>query len=142
MEKKNELGGRLNARIQEYLKTRGGAEGQRAVATSVPDAQDFERFRFRIYVHSACPHCHRMLETMKGVQDRGYYVEIAQIDQDRTAFAGLAFPVISVAEGELREKGIVSWPVLLIGDLKKKRVYRLEGYQSLDNVFETLRRAT
>ena len=83
-----------------------------------------------------------MTQTMRRLQDLGYYVELVQIDDDDPgAFAGLPFPVVTPAQGELATRKITSWPVLLIGDLKKKAVYRLDGYQTVENVLSALRRS-
>jgi glutaredoxin len=99
---------------------------------------DFSRFRFRMYFESSCPHCKRMMETMKELQDSGYYVEIRQIDQNPKVASLLPFPVEQATPQELKEKDVTSWPVLFVGDLKKKVTYRLNGYLSTQDVLSAI----
>lgn len=144
MEKKNELSTRLSQRIQQYLsKTTKLVPEERRVMTEAAKAfsvkeVDYTRFRFRMYFESSCPHCKSMMETMKELQDSGYYVEIRQIDQNQKVMHSLPFPVEMATPQELKEKEITSWPVLFVGDLKKKVAYRLNGYRSTQEVLSAI----
>ena len=42
------------------------------------------------------------------------------------------------SKDDVEKHKITSVPFLLIGDLQKKVVYRLSGYQSTDSVFEAI----
>ncbi len=143
--KKNELSGRLAARMQEYL-------GKNAVSIASDDrdrinariaslprsAPNAKRFRFRLYFDSHCPHCKRMFETMADLQTRGYFVDARQVDRDARAVAGLPIPSEQASAAELQGKDIKSVPVLLVGDLTKKVVYRINGYQTTQQVLAAL----
>ena len=101
-------------------------------------APDAKRFRLRLYFDSHCPHCQRMLGTMSELAARGYYVELRQIDQDRSIRARIPFPVTDASAAELKTYGIQAVPVLLIGDLKKKSYSKLDGFQSTPAVLSAL----
>jgi hypothetical protein len=146
--KKNELSKRLNQRIQEYAAQSGaGLDGNarsivQVQSTKEPASQpDYSRYRFRLYFHSGCPHCKRMMQSMTDLQARGYFVEIVQIDDNAQATRGLPFPVRRSEPGELESKDIRSWPVLLVGDLQKKVVYRINGYQTTTDILNSIRRS-
>ena len=143
--KKNELSGRLAARMQEYLTKNGpaipAAEKVRVEAriASLPKvAPNSKRYRFRLYFDSHCPHCKRMLGTMADLQARGYFVEAKQVDKNTRELSGIAIPVEQAQADEVKEKGIQSVPVLLVGDLSKKIVYRINGYQTTAQVLAAL----
>lgn len=146
--KKNELSNRLNQRIQEYVGQSGaGLDGKARSIVQVQSTNetasqpDYSRYRFRLYFHSGCPHCKRMMQSMTDLQARGYFVEIVQIDDNPQAIRGLPFPVRRSEPGELESKEIRSWPVLLVGDLQKKVVYRINGYQTTTDILKSIRRS-
>lgn len=144
MEKKNELSTRLSQRIQQYLSktTKLAPQERQVMAEAAKNFEakevDYKRFRFRMYFESSCPHCKSMMETMKELQDSGFYVEIRQIDQNPKVAMPLPFPVELATPQELKEKEITSWPVLFIGDLQKKVTYRLNGYRSTQEVLSVI----
>ncbi len=148
MNKKNELTQKLQERMNEYLAKNAPSVEPTAQATlkqrlaALPvAAPDTQRFRFRLYFDSHCPHCKHMFQTLYDLQKNGYFVEARQVDSDPRGLEGLGVPVARVAPGEVQAKDIQSVPVLLIGDLKKKEVYRLTGYQSTANVLAALKQA-
>lgn len=144
MEKKNEIQTRLSLRIQQYLqKSSKLVPEERQVMIEAKNnlastSVDYSRYRFRMYFESSCPHCKHMMETMKELQDSGFYVEIRQIDQNSRVAQALPFPVEMATSQELKEKEITSWPVLFVGDLKKKVTYRLNGYRSTQEVLSAI----
>ena len=79
-----------------------------------------------------------MFETLLALQQRGYFVEARQIDDDDKALGPTPIAVVHASKGELKQKEISSVPLLLIGDLKKKVVYRMTGYQPFETVTEVL----
>jgi hypothetical protein len=100
-----------------------------------PDAR---RFRLRLYFDSHCPHCQRMLGTMSELAARGYYVELRQIDQDRSIRVRIPFPVTDASIEELKTYGIQAVPVLLVGDLKNKKYFKVDGFQSTSDVLSAI----
>ena len=145
IEKKNNLAQRLHQRIAEYVrKNKSTLEKEEInltksnLVTLSKESGHPRRFRFRLYFESHCSHCNRMIETMKELQELGYYVEIRQIDDNKKALKALPFPVSKASARELSEKKINTWPVLLVGDLKKKLVYRLDGYLSTRQVLSSI----
>lgn len=144
IEKKNLLSQRLSQRIAEYVKKNKKLRPEEKIALTdtkqeLPQsADDYERFRFRMYFESSCPHCKRMFQTMKELQEMGYFVELKQIDDNTQIRRSLPFAVTQASKAELKNKNISSWPVLFIGDLKKKVVYRLNGYRSTSDVISAI----
>lgn len=144
VEKKNEIQNRLSQRMQQYLSTNSKLVPQeRQVMIEAKNNLtvtnvDYSRYRFRMYFESSCPHCKHMMETMKELQDSGFYVEIRQIDQNPKVVQALPFPVEQATPQELKEKEITSWPVLFVGDLKKKITYRINGYRSTQEVLSAI----
>ena len=147
VEKKNQLSQRLTNNIQQYLKKNQMRPAEKSIvkniATKLPQSsKDYSRFRFRLYFESSCPHCQRMMKTMHELQRRGHFVELKQIDKNSKISNPLPFPVTFATKKELEEKNINSWPVLFIGDLEKKTVYRLDGYRSTKEVLLAINRST
>lgn len=145
IDKKNELTRKLQERMQEYLSKNAptietvGKDTMKARLASLPITEpDAKRFRFRMYFDSHCPHCKKMFGTLSELQSRGFYVEAKQIDSDPKGLEGAGIPTSRATPGEIQEKDIQSVPVLLIGDLEKKTVFRLTGYQSTANVFAAI----
>ena len=146
--KKNQLSQQLTDRIQKYLaKNQKLARPKKGImqniANNLPkNTKNYKSFRFRLYFESTCPHCKRMMQTMSELQDNGYYVELRQIDKNHAGMQPLPFPVTYATERELQEKNINSWPVLFIGDLERKMVYRLDGYRSTSDVLLAISNST
>ena len=129
MERKNELANRLGKRMEEYAQANVAAIPKEAkekivqATRQIPTpADDFERFRFRMYFDSQCPHCKRMFETLNDLQDRGYFVEARQVDSGPLDQIRSHVPMVTAAAGELKQYNVTVVPLLLIGDLKNKKV--------------------
>ncbi len=98
-------------------------------------AADAKRFRIRMYFESTCPHCKRMMQTLKSLQMQGYFVEAYQID-DRSYDKAL-FPIATGKANpeDIKKYGIESVPFTLIADLKEKTVSQpITGFQSVDEI--------
>ena len=143
MDKKNELAERLQVKMKEYVeqneltppaKEDFVAKGKRLPIAS-PDAR---RYQFRMYFNSQCPHCRKMFETLSTLQSKGFYVEARQVDAGKYGLS-LPFPVEMASKNEIREKDIQAVPLLLVGDLNRKVVYRMQGYQNVESVFARLK---
>jgi glutaredoxin len=144
IDRKNELAERLEEKVQEYAAKNGAkvADPEKAellarasaILRTVPDAK---RFRFRMYFNSQCPHCKRMFGTLAVLQSKGFFVEARQIDSERE-LADVPFPTERATKEEIRSKKIESVPLLLVGDLKRKVVYRMVGYQSPEAVLTAI----
>lgn len=145
MKKKNELSRRLAKKMQSYIDRhevpqpiRGDYQQKVNNLKPAKLAIHPKGFRLRLYYHSACPHCKRMIRTMTGLARRGFYVEIKQIDDNLAARKDIPFPVTRATKKELEEKQINSWPVLLIGNINNKKVYRINGYQDEATIIQSL----
>lgn len=143
IDKRNELYQRLQKRMEEFKGTSGpiavhGELNRRMNQIQVlePEAK---RYRFRFYFDSKCPHCKKMNETMRALVAKGFLVEGVQVDQDNSVWSQMPFPVRSANKKELDEKSVASVPLLLVGDLKNKVVFRLSGYQSFSDVMASLK---
>ncbi len=145
IEKKNELSSRMMERIQEYVaKNSAKMEPQsKAILVNAKESlqkapPETSRYRFRFYFDSQCPHCKRMFETVADLQSRGFYVEAFQVDGANVALPGMTVAVTKASKTDVDKHKITSVPFLLIGDLQKKVVYRLSGYQSTASVFDAI----
>lgn len=65
-------------------------------------------------------------------------MELRQIDQDRSIRARIPFPVTDATTEELKTYGIQAVPVLLVGDLKKKTYFKVDGFQSTPAILSAL----
>ena len=140
--KKNELARNLEIRIQEFAAKKVGITAERKaelgakvreVARVDPGAK---RYRFRLYFDSHCPHCRKMLETLSDLQRRGFFVEARQLDA--ATVRDLPFHVDRAQGHEVTERNIKSVPLLLVGDLTKKVIFRIEGYKTAAEVTQAL----
>ncbi|MGE4233543.1 MAG: hypothetical protein AB7F43_09465 [Bacteriovoracia bacterium] len=144
MEKKNQLADQLQTRVREYtakngqVTLQGAAVLSQRLATLPRTDTDYKRYRFRIYFDSHCPHCHEMFKTMADLGNRGFFVEGRQTDGDTKGLGDVPFQFQRATKEELAEKGIQSVPVLLIGDMKKKVLYRMSGYQTTEAVLDLI----
>ncbi|MGE0175128.1 MAG: TlpA family protein disulfide reductase [Oligoflexales bacterium] len=146
MERKNELASRLSKRMEEYAQTNGAAIPKEAkekivnVAKQIPTAvDDYTRYRFRMYFDSQCPHCERMFETLNDLQDRGYFVEARQVDNGSLDRIKSHVPVVAAKPEEIKQYNITAVPLLLIGDLKSKKVYRQSGYMTPEQILAEIK---
>ena len=149
LDKKNELTRKFQERMAEYLAKNGPTIDASArntlenkLAALHVTEPDSKRYRFRMYFDSHCPHCKKMFGTLQELQNRGFFVEAKQVDTGPLGQEGIGIPASRANPAELQEKDIQSVPVLLIGDLKQKSVYRLSGYQSLSNVYSAIQQAS
>ena len=148
MDKKNELSTRLQIRMQEYVQRQGISiepqvrESVNARIAALPKSEpEAKRYRFRMYFDSHCPHCKRMFSTMESLQDRGFYVEGLQVDGNGKNLMQANFPTSPASPADLKSKDIQSVPQLFVGDMKKKIVFKLSGYQSVSDVYQAIQAA-
>ncbi|MGK5086533.1 hypothetical protein WDW86_03150 [Bdellovibrionota bacterium FG-2] len=76
--------------------------------------------------------------TIRELSSLGYWIELRQVDRDESARAKIPFPVSSAKPEELKQYGIESVPVLLVGDLQKKSFFKMQGYQATGAVLGAL----
>lgn len=146
MEKKNELATRLSKRMEEYLRNNSMAlpvEAKERITQRIHEipvaADDFERFRFRMYFDSKCPHCQRMFGTLNSLQDRGYFVEARQVDQGNISGIRSNVQITQASGEEIKKFGVKAVPLLLIGDMHEKKVYRQSGFLTPDDILAQIR---
>lgn len=145
IDRKNEIASRLQVRMGEYLAKEGknlepsvkdSLQAQVASIHKIP--LDAKRYRFRLYFDSTCPHCRQMFETLKTLQEKGFYVEARQIDARSEGLENLPLPTVRASKEEIEKYQIQSVPFLLIGDLKNQVVYQITGFQTPESLFEYL----
>jgi thiol-disulfide isomerase/thioredoxin len=141
---KNQMMERMHVSMANYLQKNQmklNTEEKDLIAQNTqkmaPQNIDVKRFRFRLYFESSCPHCHHMMATMKDLQDLGYYGELRQVDKNKPNFP-LPFAAAQASPEELKSREITSWPVLFIADTGKKLIYRVNGYQTTEQVLQIL----
>jgi hypothetical protein len=141
---KNEIARRLQTKLTEYAqKNQMGTNPERvpaapAIQLRLPERaplhEDAKRLRLRLYFDSKCPHCAKMIQTAQSLSQRGYWIELKQIDQDFRARERIPFPVSSASGAELKQYQIESVPLLLVGDLKSRTYFKIQGYQTEESV--------
>ncbi len=146
IEKKNTLAERLSRRMQEYTQANQATFSKEAKATIAQNIRqlpipedDFQRYRFRMYFDSNCPHCQRMFATLNDLQDRGYFVEARQVDRGPIQHIKSLVPIVTASSDEVKSFNVSSVPLLLVGDLKNKAVYRQAGFATPEDVLAELR---
>jgi len=147
IDKKNELLARLQLRMEQYLDKNKDKMPKQAInefknqvnKVESKISYDTKQYRFRFYLESSCPHCKKMITTIKELQNKGYYVEARMIDKNSRL--KLPFPVLQASKEEIKKYKIKSVPFLIVGDLKKKVVYTLNGYQTVKSIFEKISNA-
>jgi hypothetical protein len=168
LETKNETLHRLQARLEDYAATHRGevkfppgavrdpsvaAQIQAAAVSSEQVQRDLVRrlprpqaplpdarsFRLRMYFDAHCPHCKRMMGTLSTLSNLGFMIELRQVDADTKIRSEIPFPVVSATREELKKYQVEGVPLLLVGNLKKGTVSRVQGYQSAENVLKAIR---
>ncbi|MFK7824828.1 MAG: hypothetical protein AB8G05_11765 [Oligoflexales bacterium] len=144
IEKKNLLMSRLHDHMLSYLAKKSNEvnkEEKELIENKLANLKapnvDIRRFRFRLYFDSSCPHCERMLSTVQELQKMGYFIEVRQIDDKKPSFA-IPFLVRQASKDELLDKKIDSWPLLFVADTKNQLIYRINGYQTSQNIMNIL----
>ena len=139
LDKKNYLAERLRARVADF--TMKGAAPQALVQETLakipPAGTKFDpaQFRVRTYFDSHCPHCRRMLGTLRELQDLGVYVEALQIDRERVDSAQFAIATERANPADVKKQGIESVPFTLIANIKSKTVLKpITGFKSVDEM--------
>ncbi len=144
VERKNELSSQLHKKMADYLARNPSLdpEAKQTIQTRMnvlpKSNDDYSRYRFRMYFDSHCPHCKRMFATLQELQNQGYFVEARQVDNDPRGLKDLPIPATKASPQEIKEKGIQSVPLLLVGDLKRKIMFKISGFQTVDSIFETI----
>ena len=141
LDKKNRLAERLKSRIAEFSGSARAPEQNRLVQSRVAEIDrgqstfDPGRFRVRTYFDSKCPHCMRMLGTLKELQEMGVLVEALQIDRDRSEQARFPIATAFADPGDVNKQGIQSVPFTLVADLKSKTVLNpISGFKTLNEM--------
>lgn len=151
MKKKNDLQTKLQERMAEYMAKNGEVKVPPNVATPVPVSPkakeqnvvlDPSRFRLRMYFESTCPHCRRMFQVLKKLQDGGFHVEALQVDSGPVPETEKIVPISNADPSDLKKHGIKGVPFLLIADTKRKALLpAIEGYHDFDEILRLLRAA-
>jgi glutaredoxin len=134
---KNEITRRLQNKLTEYS-VQHESQPTTTLTQSIPISDDAKRFRLRLYFDSKCPHCENMIETLKALSQRGYFIELKQVDSNTLTRSRIPFPVTAATSTEMKQYKIESVPVLLVGDLKARTYFKIQGYQTEANILKTL----
>ncbi len=141
LDKKNRLAERLKSRIAEFSTSAKAPEQNRLAQDRVREIErsqssfDPARFRVRMYFDSKCPHCMRMLVTLKELQEMGVLVEALQIDRDRSEQARFPLATAFADPADVKKQGIQSVPFTLVADLKNKTVLTpISGFKTVNEM--------
>lgn len=107
---------------------------ERSVSAAVPTSNDWDRFRFRMYFDSKCPHCKNMFNTLSELKKRGFYVEAVQVDSGEAPRIG-GIPMFRATPAELKKHSKERIPFTVVADMKRNRlVGPIRGYHSINSV--------
>lgn len=141
IEKKNRLAERLKTRIAEFSNSASAPAEKQLARDRVREIEqtkasfDPARFRIRTYFDSKCPHCMRMLGTLKQLQEMGVLVEALQIDRARSEKGRFPLATTFADPADVKKQGIQSVPFTLVADLKNKTVLNpISGFKSVDEM--------
>ena len=149
IDKKNEIAKAFHDKMRAYMAAHPKGESkeeEEAIAkTGLPklnppqgSSQLSKRFRIRFYFHSLCHHCQKMIETVNELQDQGFFVEGVVIDKNPKNLPPTRFAFVQADEQDLKARNISAWPVLLIGDLAKQKLFKINGFHTSKEIIETL----
>lgn len=155
MKKKNELQTKLQIRMQEYIAknntpnnildnnppSRGSVVSK---ATSTENVVlDPNRFKFRMYFESTCPHCRKMFSVLKKLKDEGFSVEALQIDRGPVSDNEKVVPIVKADDSEVKRHKINGVPFLLIADSKRKGLLPpIQGFHGYEEIKSLLKQAS
>lgn len=141
IDKKNRLAERLKTRIAEFSNSASAPAERRIAREQKREIEqsrasfDPARFRIRTYFDSKCPHCMRMLGTLKQLQEIGILVEALQIDRARSEQARFPLATTFADPADVKKQGIQSVPFTLVADLKSKTVLNpISGFKTVDEM--------
>ena len=142
--KKNQIANRFQLRMGEFMKANAmSADMSPPVEPQVskaPSSLDVNRFKFRLFFDSSCPHCKKMFKTMKDLKTQGFIVEGRQTDGVSMSTETVGFDTAKAQKEELLKHQIQSVPFLLIADRKSKAVMKISGFQSTEEVLQKLKK--
>lgn len=146
LEAKNEITRRLQAKLSEYAAKNAQVvsdnpdiqKSLRAVPESVAIMPNAKRYRLRLYFDSKCPHCERMMGTLRSLAQQGFLIELKQVDKDTQVRGRIPFPVIELLPNELKQYQIETVPTLLVGDLVSSSYFKIQGYQTEQSVLAAI----
>lgn len=111
---------------------------ERRVMQNAVIARDWDRFRFRMYFDSSCPHCKRMFATLGELKKRGFYVEAIQVDSGPSPRVDV--PIFRASPNELEKYKNERVPFTLVADIKRNQlVGPVRGYHSISSVISFLK---
>lgn len=149
MKKKNELQATLQTRMQEYMAKNNLVQVQQTVTNekslkiNLDTSVDPSRFKLRMYFESTCPHCKRMFQVLKKLQNDGFQIEALQVDRGPVQESEKVLPILQADPEDLKKHGIKGVPFLLIADSKKKILLPpIEGYHDQEEILRLLKAAS
>lgn len=109
------------------------------IAAATGPLPDAKRFRLRLYFDSHCPHCEHMISTtIRELASLGFWIELRQVDRDENTRKRIPFSISPASPDELKRYGIESVPLLLVGDLKARSFFKMQGDQTAGAVLAAL----
>lgn len=139
-EKKNLLLERYEAARGRYLGEKSHEAPIARIETPAKVA-NLEKYRFVFYFDSSCPSCKAMFTTINKMIERGIYVEAVRVDSGKEQVRGLTIPWSYATASEIKAKRLSAVPFLMVFDDKAKKVYRLTGKKTMEEISQLITRA-
>lgn len=110
------------------------AQEQREVLTGENISQVFKGKWIVFYFDKNCPHCQKMYQTINKLSMGGAVVQAVRLDPGRGIVEGLGVPWVPIKKDEKRRLKIDVTPTTLIVEEKTKKVIKLTGNRSLNEI--------
>lgn len=92
------------------------------------------------YFDSSCPSCKAMYPEVNRLVQIGVMVEAVRLDSGNDVVPGLALPWQKIKPGEQEKLKIKAWPLTLIVDEKQKRVARVTGVKTVEELRDLVKK--
>ncbi len=142
VEKKNKVASHFQERMADFLKINNKPAVAKPEQLPRPldvETTDTQRFQFRLFFDSSCPHCKNMFPTMKELRTAGFKVDGRQTDDQTLNFETAGFEFEKAKKDELLKHQIQSVPLLLIADRQSKQVQKISGFLNTQEVLQKLK---
>ena len=130
--KRTNMAMKFSKKIQSYV-VKNQKENKRIKTPSL------RRYRFQYYFDSTCPNCKKMSSTVIGLDRSGFDVEAVQLDTGNQMLE-YKFKTRWVIQKDYKKHNLKGVPLLVIADLKRRQLFYIDGYVTLEEVYSFINR--
>jgi hypothetical protein len=133
-----------NLLLERYEAARARYLGEKNHAPVTPkinaldSKSDLQKYRFVFYFDATCSSCKAMFTTVNQMIERGIYVEAVRVDNGKQEIRGLTIPWNYATPKEIKANGLSAVPFLMAFDDKAKKVFRLTGRKTMQEISQLI----